>query len=68
MFRVGDFWHNFVPSLISMKIMGMKKKIFFLKKRSKMANSKKKTEFFNSANSQYFFAKISNWSLGYLVG
>ena len=38
--------------------MGMKqKKPFFFEKKIKMADSKK-TEFFNSANSQYFFAKI----------
>jgi hypothetical protein len=38
--------------------MGMKQNKFFLKKKSKMADSKK-TEFFKIANHQYFFVKIS---------
>ena len=54
---------NFDPSILPYKfgliLMGMKqKKNFFLKK--KIQNGRlKKTEFFNSANSQYFFVKIS---------
>ena len=54
---------NFEKSLLFYKLglvfMEMKqKKKFFLKKKFKMADSKK-SSFSNSANSQYFFVKIS---------
>ena len=40
------------------------KRFFFGKKKLKMVDSKK-TEIFNSANSQYFFVKnLRDWSLG----
>ena len=68
MFGMGSFWHqgnhhNFVPSLISMKIMGMKKKKS--KKKGPKWRTRKKTEFFKIL--QMFLRKFHRLVLG-LVG